>query len=597
MMKILRSLFNEQIAPQNRILVWVILLLLTVTLLVFPVHLIDEYHAVQAPYLFDNLPLFGSLFCIWLLLIIFLLFSKRDEGIRHHLENLALICTFGLVFIGFWIMITPYGSWIDGFSNLGLVRWIVEQGNIPSHQLFYYVDYPGMHVLLSVLSMITGLGIFGSVMLFLILNAIFFLAILYIVFNKLLRSGRLATLGIFLVVLAGSAMIVNDMRIFYPRTMGYTLLAGFILLLARKNNRLISSAVPDKLLMLTLFAGMVISYFSTSFLAPLLLLGIFAIQVFSKDTQIGIKPRTIVLLLLMVFAWGMYGTSQTFKALFINLPELEQSILTGDFLTNPLALARANVGSQLPLWASITRTFWWALIIFSAVLGFYNLFKIRKLSFTKKILTGGLIGVTLLTLLGIFGTQGGYQFFRFLMYAPLFCIPILLVFVYRSTVWKRIGLVLLTALIIIGAFPTFLSSVGAVATDAIYPYELSTGEFIESHSSDKGKDYMMYYFSGSYSKPWALYNVPRAAIAGIQLDKMYGKTDDEVWQALDKQAREFRYGVALLQKIFVMSEKDTVFYQHVLGISSDNPEWQKLRDLIDSNSLVYNNNHTQIYVP
>ena len=111
------------IRGQNRALIWVLLISLTALLLLFPVRLTNEYHPIQAPYLFENLPLFGALFYLWMLLLLLLLFSKRDED-RLTWENLALASVFGLVFLGFWVIITPYGSYADGIYNMGHVRYL-----------------------------------------------------------------------------------------------------------------------------------------------------------------------------------------------------------------------------------------------------------------------------------------------------------------------------------------------------------------------------------------------------------------------------------------------------------------------------------------
>ena len=274
-MNTLSKISLARISPQNRALAWVLLILLSVALLLFPVHLINEYQPIQAPYLFDNLPLFGALFCVWMLLLLLLVFSKRDEGQKFNWESLALASIFGLVFLGFWAIITPYGSFADGIHNMGHVKWLVEEGSIPvGHPRLVYFDFPGMHLMVSGLSQFTGLGVFESRMLFMIFNAVLFSALMYILFVKLIKSNRLAFLGVLLVVM-GSVMLVEKMHTFTPGALGFTLFAGFLLMLTRSETKLFGTTMADRVLMLILFSAMVVSYFPTSFLAPLILLGIY----------------------------------------------------------------------------------------------------------------------------------------------------------------------------------------------------------------------------------------------------------------------------------------------------------------------------------
>ena len=105
----------------------------------------------------------------------------------------------------------------------------------------------------------------------------------------------------------------------------------------------------------------------------------------------------------------------------------------------------------------VTRYLWWALLGLATILGLRNLFRISQLSLIEKIETGGLLGVILLSALGLFATERGSQFSRYLLYAPLFCAPILLRFLFSRT-WARKALVVLVVLVFVLSLPTFLSS-------------------------------------------------------------------------------------------------------------------------------------------
>ena len=579
----------------NRALVWVTLLLLTVLLLLFPVRFINEYHSIQAPYLFENLPFFGALFCLWMMLLLLLLFSKSGDS-NLNLENLALACVFGLVFMGFWVVITPYGSYADGIYNMGHVRYLGEVGRVGvGHPSLGYFDFPGMHLLVSALSQVTGLGVFESRMLFLVFNAMLFSALLYVLFVKTLKSNRLAFLSVLLVMM-GDVLLVEKMHILTPGAFGFTLLAGFLVLLNQSDGSLFGRTASVRLLMIILFSAMTISYFATSFLAPLVLLGIYGVQLIARDREKSATVTYITLLLVMVIAWEIYWTQHTFSSLVRFLPEFTAALFSGDFLRSALTLASSSAGASLPLWAMVTRYFWWALLGLGTILGLRNLFRISKLSLPGKIETGGLMGIILLSALGLFGTEGGTQFARYLMYAPLFCSPILLRFLFKSGAWGRKSLALLTVLVFALTLPTFLSSVNTVSTDAVYPYEIASGEFLESHSSEQGKELSIYRTNG-ISTAWTNYYIPNALRETVSTKSSH--SEDELWQEIDKLISNFldsgyRPGK---QKVFVISEKSTNVYQHLLDIPPDHSGWEEQRQRLLNTNITYDNGHVQMYMP
>ena len=600
-MIILRQIFQRfsgiNLTPLNRMFVWILLLLITAVILLFPINMTIEYHPIQAPYLFDSLPLFSGLFCIWMLLILCLLFSRKDEGSGLNWENLALVSVFSLVFIGFWAVITPSGSYSDGIFNMGHVRWLVDKGSIPvGHDNLVYFDFPGMHLLTASLSLLTGLGIFGSRMLFLIVNAVLFCAVLYVLFAKLTKSARLAFLGV-LVAIMGGTIIVDNITIFYPRALACTMLAGFLVMLCTSETRFFGTTVADRVLMLILFIAMTVSYFATAFLAPLILLGIYVVLALSREIPDRLSLRTIILLFFIVTAWEIYWTWHTFVSLATSLPSALKDIYTGGFLTFPQTLVQANIGGRLPLWATITRSLWWTLLGVSTILGIYNLFRLQKLSLQVKIATGGLMGVILLTIIGTFGTVGGQQFSRFFLYAPFFSVPLLLIFLKQSVTWGRTAIIVLSALLLVLSLPTFLSSVNTVTTDAIYPYECSTGEFIESHSQGDDESNVLLYGFDWASTAWVRYYTPDLQLKHVPEIVYYSGNEDEAWEKIDAILTSFLEGWTLpgKQKLLVISEKAQITLQHLQNIPPDDTKWEEIWKRLSNHNLIYNNGYIQIY--
>ena len=125
---IVLGIFNlNWIKGLNRVLLWILLLILTAILLIFPVQTVVKYHPVQAPYIFTNFPLFVALFLIWLALI-FVLFISKKNRLAVSWEHVVLAIIFGLVFIGFWCFISPNGSSADDIFSMGHVRYLLDGG-------------------------------------------------------------------------------------------------------------------------------------------------------------------------------------------------------------------------------------------------------------------------------------------------------------------------------------------------------------------------------------------------------------------------------------------------------------------------------------
>ena len=172
----------------NRALLWIILLILTVTLLLYPVNFTNEYTRIQAPYIFNNLALFCILFIIWLVIMFSLIFFKPEKD-NPLGENILLAAIFGLVFMGFWVVITPYGSYADGIYNMGHVRYLLDTGHMPSGtSIFGYFDYPGMHLVVTALCQTCGVDAFIGRMIFLLVNSALFSVLLYLFFIKILKK-------------------------------------------------------------------------------------------------------------------------------------------------------------------------------------------------------------------------------------------------------------------------------------------------------------------------------------------------------------------------------------------------------------------------
>lgn len=583
------------IRGQNKALLWALLIALTCLLLLYPVHLTNEYHSIQAPYLFDNLWLFGALFFIWIVILFLLLLLIHDNE-RVSWEGVMLACIFALVFIGFWVVITPYGSYADGIYNAAHVRYLVETGRITTgNPGLGYFDFPGMHLLVAMLSKVIRLAVLPSVTIFSIFNIMLFSALLYIFCVKLLKNNRLAFICTLMVIM-GSIVLVEKMHVFTPGAFGFTFLVGLLLILIRSESKPSGELIADKLLLIILFAAMAISYFPTSFLFVLILSGIYIVQRTYRSSGVSVSVTSIILLLIIILSWEMYWTWHTFHNLIAFFPSIVEGIFEGDFLASALTIRTASAGAGLPVWAFATRYFWWILLGLETMLCFLELFRMKNLNAGEKMAIGGLLGTIVLSMIGLVGTEKGSQFARYLMYAPLFCAPILLWFLFKSSTWGRMSLVILTALILALSLPTFLSSVNTSSTDAIYSYECTTGKFLDAHTHEQGNELILFRIS-DVSASWAHYYTSNISYRSISQAGYYSK--DDLWQEVDKLMTDFQNPHYRPEKILVLviSEKSKNIFQHFLNVMPNDPKWEELGQRLSTVTLIYDNGHVQLYIP
>jgi hypothetical protein len=526
------------------------------------------------------------------LLLIFL-FSSKDDG-KLKWESLALACIFGLGFICFWVIIAPYGGYSAAIYNMGHIKYLTDVGRIPiGHQNLGYFDFPGMHLLITTMNQICGLGIFEGCMIFLIVNAVLFSALLYILYAKRLKSNHLALIGMWLTIV-GSGVMVDDMRILYPRILGYTFLIAGLIILYRSERASNGAIVPDRVLLLILLGAMTVSYLPISLLVTLVLLSIYVLNRIGRDRVIAFSFSTIILFLVMVISWEIFWTWHMFTNLVNFLPKLTEDLFSGEFLRSILVLAPANAGAIVPLWAIVTRYFCWGLLGIGTLVGLSKLVGMRNLSFSKQVEVGGLLGAIILTAIGLFGTSGGNQFARYLSYAPIFCSPILIGFLSASDGWRKKSLAILTGLIFIMALPCFLVSVNTIMTDTINKNEIATGDFMESHTQNQGKDIGLY-FASDVSRSWAYYYVPNVRLNGVSERAYYDEY--KFGQEIDRVTTGFRdishTGEQL--KLFVTNEKTYIPYQHLLNIAPDHPVWKELGHSLSSTNMIYVNGYTTLY--
>ena len=584
----LRKFDPTRMKSQHRLLVWVLLILLTLIILLFPVKLINEYHPIQAPYIITNPPLFIMIFVTWLILILLLVLSKKNDQVFNW-EFVALSMVFGLIFVGFWCFVSPNGSSSDDLYAMGHVHYLLDIGKIPvNHPLFSYFDFPGMFSLVTVYSQISNLSIFVSRMLFLLFNTGLFFILLYLRFSYSLRRAHLAFLGVMLAAIIGTT-IAYKMSIFTPGALGFTLLL-ILLMIQKKKNFTSYAQRPLVVLELLVYCSMVISYFATSLLFPLIMLVVYVVTIIGKK-RISLTIQPLALCLVIFFVWQLWFTWHTTSSLIQFFPYIIRNIKTGNFLSGLLIFSGANVGGNTPLWATVIRLFCWGLLLLFTTLAFRNLFIIKKLTTSETMDTSGWLGVLIFSIIGLIGVTQGTQFARYLLYAPFFTVPVMLNFLNKSR-WRKTGLVILTCISFLLILPAFMIAINT--SKQICPHDIDAGIFFSEHTLNGGSNIIIYRASTT-SASWAYYYLPETSFQNIPEATYYHI--DEFWEKVNMLVATFGeiQHVENKDRIFIVDEQMYNSAEHMLGITPNDPRWSVLQNNLSNQLLFYDNGFIQTY--
>jgi hypothetical protein len=620
------SLNIWQFTQNHRLSLWVLLLLLTAIILLFPVHLHFEYHAVQSLYIFgDKLPLFVILYYVWISILLFLLFSASKN---NEWQKLLLVCIFALVYKGFWVIVTPYGAFADEIPSMADIRYLQEASRVsPAALPIGYLAFPGFHFLGLSLSEIGGLGTLETRTWFSVFSCVLFAALLYVFFAKSLRNSNLASLGVIL-ALQGAVMFSTRGQQFWPGNLAFLLLILLLLLLVfLHEGAFLSGAIIHGLIIISV-AALTITYPVTSVCVIFILSGIYLIQRVRKESLL--PSSIIVLCLVMVLAWEMYWAISMFHGLVSFGAMFVDNMTRGEiwgWLHAVGGQTSVFLGEKVVLWASLTRFFWLALIfVLGTILGIRNLIRVRKLDSLQAIEIGGLLGVVIFSTVCIFVFPGGAQYYRFLTYAPFFTVPILLRSLWGFNSYtkpspekivrfsenpgkvplalklspprglatfggwfRKYAFILLVALVFVLSLPTFLAHNGEVSTRAIYPYEYAAGKFLESVYGAEVEQLEI--FTEPYAAYPIGYYIREAHFHPTQLPGEMAN-GEELWpEILVDQFESSSYPNA----IFVLSERHAQWWNGPPLIKPTDPRWVNFINRLSEHNKIYDNGHIEIY--
>jgi len=576
---------------------WILLLVLTLTILTFPTHLTLQSGPIQSIAAIPNLDLFAVVYCFWLLVLAFLLFSGKRSSLW---EKLGLIIIFGLVFIGYWLF-TGSNTVLryDGLGNAAYVRYLDLQpdGKIPlNHPNLVYYGFPGMHLFTFALVKVTGLSLLHSVTVILIFSLVLQVGLIYTLILRTLNNPLAAALGS-MVGIQGNIMMARYS--FYSNIWVLILIVLFFILVNRQGDSSRRTWQETTLILLLLVSATITHVVGMSIFF-FVLVGIYVTRIISARTLKSglaiVSVPTLFIFIIVPLTWLIYQSMRWFSGSISGIVAVVQNFKASGQLTYFLHLSSSYIGSD-PLWAVLVRYFWLVMVyLLGTILGLRNLLKRKNLSLTQQIETGGLIGIVLLSTLITLVSPGGAEFYRFVLYGAFFTIPIVFRFLLSlNSDKKRMCITIAIALLFILSFPTFLVHNNTVSLSNVYDIELQSVNFLRQLSGNQGDGLTIYNDPDEIGL--MLFGVPDATyVTTPQASNLNG--EEEYWQAVEKAIVDFEKPNLTNDSstsLFYMSQRRISSTAHLLGISPQDPRWQQLDNRLVENNQIYANNYVHIY--
>lgn len=565
-------------ADNHRSMLLFLSVLLTAIILLYPTHVRVTYRPIQSLYLFDSLPLFGTIFYVWFSLLVLLILTGKNK-VNADWEKIGLVCLAALVFVAFWAIILPYGR-LDYLGFAGQINTIQQNGRLSTGAVYW--DFPGLALLGTSMVEITGSGVFSTVNISLLFFPLVISALLYLLFKQLFQNANAAGLAALLGIMGN--MYLALAYTFHPNIISFIPLLAFLLILTRNQY-----TITEVVIMLILMMITTMLYFQTSLLFPLILLGLYVVQRIGKVTPINIS--VLLLFLIIPIAWQIYIASTTSGLLTDAISNVASSLTEGTFLDWFFFLAGTNVGAAVPQWVRFTRMFWWVTIYgLGTILGLINLLNIKRLSGTGKIMTGGLVGTIILIGFATIVSPGGERFTQYLQYGAFFTVPPLLYFFQKSGRIRQVGLALLVSLSVMLSFPSFLAHNGDVMNETSYSYEVSIGEFLRRTYATGDGLYIVNVMGIEY------YYLPKATPVG---GSFWAAVSGDIFM-ISKES----YVDDFLRRpgdytVFLQHDRPRVAAEMNYGISRNDLRWQQMKQKLENGyaQLIYDNGHVQIWKP
>jgi hypothetical protein len=486
------------------------------------------------------------------------------------------------MFLGFWILITPSGRYPDDIYTLAHVRYIQNNGNIGTADVpsLSYLNWPGLPILGVIFSDILSTDIFLTRVLILLVVIVLLPLLFYLLCRNSSLSKKMAALAAVLFII-GDADLARSIN-FAPVMLGAVLFMLFLILWKKHFSAKSNLYVP---VLMLLFVTLTISYFITG--VCLLVITFVTLLGQVKISRKKIRPTNLVFplsLVLVLFIWNINWAANQVLSSFDKIMVSIQ--------TYKLAFILNSAGSgieHVPLWANFTQFFWLFLIYGAGSIIAVMMLVRKKFRVSHLVDITGFLAVALFSIIIYFFSPQGSQFQRFLMYAPFFTIPILLLFI-SSLPKKRTIILVLIVLIATLSFPTFLTENKHVSTYSFPNSQNKAFEFVQT-SSDSGL--LQIYSQGIITWTIRLY-LPQAQLIS---EPVFFENQSNIWGELIVVHERFENSSNPL-RIFIMSNQIEQFvltnYPYTSKIDANE---QVLRQSLKLDNRVYDNSYSQFYSP
>lgn len=567
----------------TRLTLWTVLASLTVWLLLWPTKATLTSDVPQLVGVVHSLEALGVVFSLWFGVL--LLLAVRAQS---HAERVLLASVAATVLLGFKLHFVPAGG-VEGIWHAAHAKFLMEEGRITFDQSnLTYLEFPGIHLLVATLASITGLTVLQVATCVLFVQAALFASLLYLVCSRLVRPSY-ALIGTLLVIAGSEAYARN---LLHPAFFGYLLLALFVLLLLPKGQQQQQALETwaQKLVVTIVVLALTVTHFVTAVAALFVLTTIVLAQRYTRLSSVHATASTLTLFSVIPVTWLLYAAGTTFSAFAHAFADLSRE----GTLVFPLSTLTANAGGRIPVWVSGIRLLWLAVpwSIGGLVL-IHNTFRLRHLDAMERTLSAGFLGVSLLVIAAFVVEPEFTQYYRVLMYGPIFLAPLVLRRIpalnQRTLRVAWAGGVLLVLL----SFPTFLAHGDLVSTSRLYEQEIRAGEFLSSTAGGSGEGLTV--FSGRPVTSTLPYWVPEATLISEPFpERIEGQ--DEFWEDMRGLESQFlRSEPGQSPPTFLFTDKLRFSYRHWIGVPPTDARWVVLEQRLESTDRIYEDGMAKIY--
>jgi hypothetical protein len=572
-------------SPALLFVIAVISISLTGVLLFYPVNLRLEYAPVEVLTIFNNIFMYGAIFVTWISLLFLLVYISKS----NRFVCILVVFLFSAVFLGFSVVVDR-GITPESFANIGYGEYLNQHGLIPLGNInLGYFNFPGLYLLESAFSQVLGLpSIYAATVFVFITRVLLFPAICYLFFLKVLKNSFTSLLAA--IVSVEGVMVLSRYNTFHPGSMGSLFVLIFILIMGQ---RMDLSKKSNIALATLLVVSTTITHLVSSFIIVSLIAGTWILLALYDKKQLRYSVM-IFILLIIPFLWEIFSPTSPFVPVVQMFGKIVQDLTSNDFLNYAAMLGGANL-DHVPFWISDVRLFWlFSVLVPGTFYAIIKLLKPKKLMALEKVLIGSLLGISVLVILMTFASPAGSQFYRFLMFAPVFTIA-LSILALRSinlkfTRVKKIAVFATILLIISLSFPTFIAHQEPINTNNFYPHEERSIIFLQDHSSETGTGlnffleesttYIYYYMPDIH-----MWNIPEVGTEIFNSTQFWGSINNVM----------YHFNSMSDPKIFMFSDRLTNGFGHLLGILPTDIHWTYVQENLTRNNRVYSNSFVQLY--